>query len=61
MSKNKQMKYLSLFTFLEIGIFCNINVFTVDFDQFDASLLNKIINIFIQQGCKKFLFLSFFY
>ncbi len=32
-------------TAFKIEIFCNIiNVFTVTFDQFDASLLNKTIN-----------------
>ncbi len=30
-------------------IFCNISVFTVTFDQFNASLLNKNINYFRPQ------------
>ncbi len=30
----------------EIKIFCNINVFSVSFDQFNVSLLNKSLNLF---------------
>ncbi len=36
-------------TSFEIEIFCNIlNVFTVTFDQFNAYLLNKNINLFLK-------------
>jgi len=31
----------------EIEIFCNNRVFTVTFDQFNASMLNKRINLLI--------------
>ncbi len=41
---DSQMNRQHLF---EIEIFCNIiNVFTVTFDQFNASLMNKSINFF---------------
>jgi len=37
-----------LYIKVEIGLFCNIiNVFTVTFDQFNASMMNKSIYLFI--------------
>jgi len=44
--KVKKKIYIYIYI-LEMGIFCNIiDVFTVTFDQFNASLLNKSINNF---------------
>ncbi len=39
----------------EVDIFCNIlNVFTVTFDQFNASLLNKSLHFFQKQNKKSY-------
>ncbi len=41
---NRKFKRTALF---EIEIFCNIiNIFTITFDQFNMSLMNKSINLF---------------
>ncbi len=40
-SENKKEQHL-----FETEMICSINVFTVTFDQFNASLLNKSTNLF---------------